>query len=455
MVMEAIQNALSGVGQTAMDVGRNVGQTAMGLAGLNQQPTNQRPSLYGDISQGDRFRALGAAVGGRLPQFEQQLMQENQMRQAQGMQSLQMREALAKTIAQDAQAGLLMAQSGDTQGFIDLIQDRIQLERQMGMDSTESENTLRDFQTGGFGAVLDDLQRAVAMGYTSGYLERPVMSEEDKLRYEREQKDWDAARGSIKTTMDNNNKLAADAVTGFNKLESLAGFIKKAQLENSSDQDKRAGRQAAATVLTIMARMASPGIVTDRDFANQAGGQSVYAGIMNFLREKGEEDLEIASLLANYDPTNPGLINVDALVGQAKGLIVGQAPSVLSTYASQKAKAQEYNPSNQYMSAEFGSRAARNVRDLIDISYGSDFNQKEFFDNPNSYLDQQQRSPVTIRLDPVESSGSSTSQNNVTFETMEEAIQADNDGLIPEGAEVFLKNTQTGDYDSIEFYYEG
>ena len=171
MALEDIRNALSGVGQTAMDVGRNVGQTAMGLAGLNQQPTNQRPSLYGDISQGDRFRALGAAVGGRLPQFEQQLMQENQMRQAQGMQSLQMREALAKTIAQDAQAGLLMAQSGDTQGFIDLIQDRIRLERQMGMDSTESENTLRDFQTGGFGAVLYDLQRAVAMGQQSGYFD--------------------------------------------------------------------------------------------------------------------------------------------------------------------------------------------------------------------------------------------------------------------------------------------
>lgn len=169
MALEDIRNALSGIGQTAIDVGRNVGQTAMGLAGLNQQPTNQRPSLYGDISQGDRFRALGAAVGGRLPQFEQQLMQENQMRQAQGMQSLQMREALAKTIAQDAQAGLLMAQSGDTQGFIDLMQDRIQLERQMGIDSTESENTLQDFQTGGFGAVSDDLERAVAMGQQSGY----------------------------------------------------------------------------------------------------------------------------------------------------------------------------------------------------------------------------------------------------------------------------------------------
>lgn len=281
MALEDIRNALSGVGQTAMDVGRNVGQTAMGLAGLTQQPTNQRPSLYGDISQGDRFRALGAAVGGRLPQFEQQLMQENQMKQAQGMQSLQMREALAKTIAQDAQAGLLMAQSGDTQGFIDLIQDRIQLERQMGMDSTESENTLRDFQTGGFGAVFDDLQRAVTMGYTSGYLEGDefVGTEKGVAMFKTPSGEIRTERlsGVPQRTPDEAFKVATDIRKEFSGLDLVKDFQNrqgaKGVIETAGNNPTPAGDLA---LIFAYMRMLDPGsVVRESEFRLAASAGSL------------------------------------------------------------------------------------------------------------------------------------------------------------------------------------
>ena len=203
------------------------------------------------------------------------------MKQAQGMQSLQMREALAKTIAQDAQAGLLMAKSGDTQGFIDLIQDRIQLERQMGMDSTESENTLRDFQTGGFGAVFDDLQRAVTMGYTSGYLEGDefVGTEKGVAMFKTPSGEIRTERlsGVPQRTPDEAFKVATDIRKEFSGLDLVKDFQNrqgaKGVIETAGNNPTPAGDLA---LIFAYMRMLDPGsVVRESEFRLAASAGSL------------------------------------------------------------------------------------------------------------------------------------------------------------------------------------
>jgi hypothetical protein len=346
------------------------------------------PTRQGGIGLSTVLRGLGAAATGQAPQFRQQMQAEEQRRRQMAMQDFQMQETLAKSAAQDAVKirGLLGA--GNVNQAIELLRDRAQLENRIGASSDATQNLIQMLMSDPM-SVMPSLDSAINSAYQIGLIQLPALSESEKLRMQGMQADWNAARNSIVDTMEGNNKLAADAVTGFNKLESLSGFIKKAQDPNATDMEKRSGRQAAATILTIMARMASPGVVTDRDFANQAGGQSLQAGVIDYIRNLGQSDPQVASLLASFDPTNPELLDVDALVGQARGLITGQAPSILSTYASQKQRAQAYNPSRTFMSAEFGSDSARNIRDLINVSYGDDFDSREFFTNPTSYLERQ------------------------------------------------------------------
>ena len=334
------------------------------------------------------LRGLGAAATGQVPQFRQQMRAEEQYQRQSAMQDFQMQETLAKSAAQDAVKirGLLGA--GNVNQAIELLRDRAQLENRIGASSDATQNLMQMIMNDPMSAI-PSIDSAINSAYQIGLIQLPALSESEKLRMQGMQADWNAARNSIVDTMEGNNKLASDAVTGFNKLESLSGFIRKAQDPNATDIEKRSGRQAAATILTIMARMASPGVVTDRDFANQAGGQSLQAGVIDYIRNLGQSDPAVASLLASFDPTNPELLDVDALVGQARGLITGQAPSILSTYASQKQRAQAYNPSRTFMSAEFGANSARNIRDLINVSYGDDFDSKEFFRNPTSYLERQ------------------------------------------------------------------
>lgn len=378
MLREKMTNALGGIGSSINSVADRLG--SMG--------TQRRNLVGGEGNLPTLLRGASAALTGQVPQFRQQLMQEQQFQTAQGLQNLDIKNALATSAAQDSLQIRNMLLMNNDAGAMEILQDRMSLESDLGASSEATQQLMNLIQTDPMQAFMN-VDAAVRSAYQLGLIKVPELTPAQKYDLERDKADWNSARDSIRDTMEENNRLAADAVTGFNKLGSLANFIKIAQQDNATDMQKRAGRQAAATILTIMARMASPGVVTDRDFANQAGGQSLQAGVITYIRNLGQTNPEVASLLANYDPTNPELIDVDSLVNQAKGLIVGQAPSILSTYASQRERATAYNPTRRFMNAEFGSTSARNITDLVKVSYGDEFDTNEFFANPSSYLQQQ------------------------------------------------------------------
>jgi hypothetical protein len=391
------------------------------------------------------LRGLGAAATGQVPQFRQQMLAEEQYRRQSGLQDMQLQETLAKSAAQDAVKIRGLLDAGNVNQAIELLQDRAQLENRIGVSSDATQNLMQMLMNDPM-SVIPSLDSTIASAYQIGLIQMPSLSELEKFQMEGMQADWNAARNSIVDIMESNNKLAADAVTGFNKLESLAGFIRQAQDPNATEIQKRSGRQAAATILTIMARMASPGVVTDRDFANQAGGQSLQAGVINYITNLGQRDPEVASLLANFDPTNPELLDVDALVGQARGLITGEAPSILSTYASQKERAQAYRPSNTFMTAEFGERAGRNIRDLAKISYGDEFDTRSFFSNPTGYLQQQtQKAPAAQQTTTAQGPAVGV----IRFESLQEAEEYARQNPEADSANFRVFNPSTGLYEEI------
>ena len=66
----------------------------------------------------------------------------------------------------------------------------------------------------------------------------------------------------------------------YKKIESLTAAVRAAQVEDAPEDIKRAGRTALGTIQTLMARMASPGVVTDADFRTP-GGRSKFGGCCN------------------------------------------------------------------------------------------------------------------------------------------------------------------------------
>jgi len=92
------------------------------------------------------LRGLGAAVSNQVPQFRQQMAQEQQDRMRQQeyeaqqaqraqqarMQNVEMMQARQQATAQDLDAGLKMAARGDWEGIISLGEDRMRIDQQLG-----------------------------------------------------------------------------------------------------------------------------------------------------------------------------------------------------------------------------------------------------------------------------------------------------------------------------------
>ena len=70
---------------------------------------------------------LGAAVGGTVPQFRQQMMKEDEMARTRALQDEEMAEKRRATMFVDAKAANDMLQRGDLQGFKSIYQDRLDI----------------------------------------------------------------------------------------------------------------------------------------------------------------------------------------------------------------------------------------------------------------------------------------------------------------------------------------
>ena len=131
-----------------------------------RMPTQQRGPKLSTVLQG-----LQAAYTGQGPQFQQQMRAEEQQRMQNVMGGLQLEDALTKSAAQDALRIQQLAKTGDTRQAMDILGDRVQLLQQIGADTTSTMRLADSLMSGGFDAILPQINSTVEMGVRTGMIE--------------------------------------------------------------------------------------------------------------------------------------------------------------------------------------------------------------------------------------------------------------------------------------------
>ena len=357
---------------------------------------------------GDKLQGIGAVLGGTVPQFQKQMGELSAERQ--------------KAMYQDADAALKMATRGDLPGVISLIEDRINMIQRLNGDPTESLQALnfaRAAQSGDAAAgdkLMQGLTMSQKQGIDLGFIAPPaapkylgteegiILTQSPSGEIQRtELYDQEGAGGNGQTYQQrqawkelrkdfksSSNEIAKNAKTVLEEYGKVEGLINQATDNNTSI---RARRQAAATLITVLARMASPGVVTDRDFANQAGGlgftdyikrEFASGGDFSVLKDYASGNGLDPTILAAIDPLNPeGFVKED-MIRLADNLVIPSGRSILGTLASQMSSAKEYNPAEFEMRATFSPNSP-NIRKLGELSFEG-FNMEDYYSSPESYV---------------------------------------------------------------------
>jgi len=396
------------------------------------------PTRQGGIGLSTVLRGLGAAATGQVPQFRQQMLAEEQYRRQSGLQDMQMQETLAKSAAQDALRVRNLIQAGNINQAIELLEDRAQLENRIGAPSNATQNLIQMLTNDPMSVMpsLDStISSAVSLGLITGTAPKYVatvdgspmfqtptgeyvmggVTEEGvparvpvrgmpSLSQRRTREEWERAEAGFRS---NENKLNSEArilAQEYGKIDKLA-----AQATNPNASD-RARRQAAATLITIVARIASPGVVTDVEFRNFGGFADPNTTIASFISDAvaNNESMDnlfefitetvggnippelLTQLRGAIDPLNPSLLDENFANGVkaiAQGLAQGTATSILSSLADQKTSASAYSPPESTMNSLYGKKLSYSK--IGNLAFGDQFDSDAYFENPTQYIEAQ------------------------------------------------------------------
>jgi hypothetical protein len=398
-----------------------------------RMPMQQQGPKLSTVLQG-----LQAAYTGQGPQFLQQVQQQEQYQRQSALQDIQMQEALTKSAAQDALRMMNFIRAGDVNQAISLLDDRIDIESRLGVPSNASQN-LRSMLRNDLSSALPLLQSTISSGVSLGLItgaspkyvatvdgspmfQTPIgqyvmggVTEEGvpaqvpvggmpSLSERQRKEEWSRAESGFRS---NENKLNSEArilAQEYGKIDQLA-----AQATNPNVSD-RARRQAAATLITIVARIASPGVVTDVEFRNFGGFADPNTTIASFISDAVANDEGMDSLLdfitgavggnippelltqlrGAIDPLNPDLLDESFSTGVkaiAQGLAQGTATSILSSLADQKTSASAYKPPESTMQSLYGKKLSYSR--IGELAFGDQFDPGAYFENPTQYIEAQ------------------------------------------------------------------
>jgi hypothetical protein len=118
---------------------------------------------------------------------------------------------------------------------------------------------------------------------------------------------------------------------------------------------KGGSRAAAGAAVMSLARLVSPGVVTEGDFRAMSGAADPIATIMGRLTDKGDSGKPLMEALqAAYDPTNPDLIDADALLRIANSIVSSEAPAILQEYKESDSRARRSGMNQRQYGTIFG-----------------------------------------------------------------------------------------------------
>jgi len=359
------------------------------------------------------LRGLGAAFSNQVPEFRQQMAmeRENQYIQSQReqqaqMQRAEMMQARQRAMYQDAESALKLLAAGDLDSVVQLGRERIELLK--NFPDADPSDTVRITQLaqlsragdrGAYQSLQRELLGAVQRGMSMGYITPPEQAgqvipsssvidgqivrqdasgrpyatpisgfttpEKPDEQLESEQSE---ARTFIRQNVNNLDKALREATTSFNRITSL-----EAQMRSGN-------RSAINAGIMNLARLISPGVVTDRDAAAYSGAGTEITEVFNFLQGQG---VDMDRILQIYDPANPQVFNVDNLMSVATTITASSLPSILSAYDDQRNIASQYNLSQRFVDSYLNqnSEAMREARAILGASPAPSSSQSYTFNS--------------------------------------------------------------------------
>lgn len=367
------------------------------------------------INTGDLLMGLGAAIGGTGPQFIQGLEQRDRQRTEQKRAELQARQ---QAMYQDAATGLQLLSAGDFDGLIALGEDRLQL-LQTYPDADPSD-TQRIVQNARFAKQGDpvalrnlatELTSATSRGMSMGIIkmpeaQKPMIVGADETVFDpvtntalytgpskpSERKtaedqngvlrfidtgepvypnvesptispeERSSALNNVRGNLENINKSVSAVVDSYSKIVSL---------ETEMRRGNRGARNAA---IMNLARLISPGVVTNQDVAGLSGADTSIGAIFSFLDGKGVDKTQLMRIA---DPLGESF-DVDGLLSIAGSITSAGVPSLLAQLDDQTKIADIYGASDAFKKAYLGDSKLRQQLNNIMQGIGRGSNVPSF-----------------------------------------------------------------------------
>lgn len=358
------------------------------------------------------LRGLGAAFSNQVPEFRQQMEMERENQYIQSereqraqMQRAEMMQARQRAMYQDAESALKLLAAGDLDGVVQLGRERIELLKNFDADPSDTVRITQLAQLARAGdrnayqslqrELLGAVQRGMSMGYitppeqagqvipSSSVIDGQIVRQDASGRPyatpisgfttpekpdEQLESEQSEARTFIRQNVNNLDKALREATTSFNRITSL-----EAQMRSGN-------RSAINAGIMNLARLISPGVVTDRDAAAYSGAGTEITEVFNFLQGQG---VDMDRILQIYDPANPQVFNVDNLMSVATTITASSLPSILSAYDDQRNIASQYNLSQRFVDSYLNqnSEAMREARAILGASPAPSSSQSYTFNS--------------------------------------------------------------------------
>ena len=160
-------------------------------------------------------------------------------------------------------------------------------------------------------------------------------------------------------------KLAGEVVRDVSK-RSAELYSSYGKLKGLKDQAVGGSRQARAGMIINVARMLSPGIVTDKDFQALTGAADPLAAAMAMLQNK---DANIANMLGSYVDPLGNAFNADALLNIATASAKSESEALMNRYDDAKARGVRSGMNERQLNTIFGGNKTLDALRGISTGY--------------------------------------------------------------------------------------
>jgi len=280
---------------------------------------------------GNILAGFGAGVQGRGGQFIQGLEQQRLGQQKQTKADELERVTAA---AQDAAITLDHLQNNRPQQALDVLNNRKQAIQQLGGDTKDTDEEIaqvnQGIASGDFSQSLDSLGGAVSAARIRGYL--PKAAEQvDKKEFLKEE------RKTASQDIRSFNTKAREMRTSFTKMEGLA-------------KQAETGSRGARNAMTVsLARLISPGIVTETEASALSGGQNTMQAIFQALSGKG---FDVGKLQTHIDPFGE-TFDAQGLLQVGKSVVASGRKPLMDMFKNSEARARRSGISKKAFDTNF------------------------------------------------------------------------------------------------------